>query len=122
MRFAVIMAGGSGTRLWPLSRRGTPKQLLRLIEGKSLLRIASAGWVSGASRGFRKRGIGPECRWRENEEQHHRLEDAGGRVGHMHHGLRHLSADISDREDQRRQKTPTGWRRPRKETMMAVKP
>lgn len=40
MRFAVIMAGGSGTRLWPLSRRGTPKQLLRLIEGKSLLRIA----------------------------------------------------------------------------------
>ena len=40
MRFAVIMAGGSGTRLWPLSRRGTPKQLLPLIEGKSLLRIA----------------------------------------------------------------------------------
>ncbi len=40
MRFAVIMAGGSGTRLWPLSRKGTPKQLLRLIEGTSLLRIA----------------------------------------------------------------------------------
>ncbi len=40
MRYVVIMAGGSGTRLWPLSRRGTPKQLLRLIEGKSLLRIA----------------------------------------------------------------------------------
>ena len=40
MRFAVIMAGGSGTRLWPLSRKGTPKQLLRLIEGRSLLRIA----------------------------------------------------------------------------------
>ena len=40
MRFAVIMAGGAGTRLWPLSRKGTPKQLLRLIEGKSLLRIA----------------------------------------------------------------------------------
>jgi mannose-1-phosphate guanylyltransferase len=34
------MAGGSGKRLWPLSRQGTPKQLLRLIEGKSLLRIA----------------------------------------------------------------------------------
>jgi len=40
MRFAVILAGGSGTRLWPLSRQGTPKQLLRLIEGKSLLRLA----------------------------------------------------------------------------------
>lgn len=40
MRYVVIMAGGSGTRLWPLSRKGTPKQLLRLFDGKSLLRIA----------------------------------------------------------------------------------
>lgn len=40
MRYVVIMAGGSGTRLWPLSRQGTPKQLLHLIGGKSLLRIA----------------------------------------------------------------------------------
>lgn len=40
MRFVVIMAGGSGTRLWPLSRQGRPKQLLELFEGKSLLRIA----------------------------------------------------------------------------------
>ena len=40
MRYVVIMAGGSGTRLWPLSRRGTPKQLLPLIEGRSLLRLA----------------------------------------------------------------------------------
>lgn len=31
-RFAMIMAGGAGTRLWPLSRAGTPKQLLRFIE------------------------------------------------------------------------------------------
>lgn len=40
MRYVVIMAGGAGTRLWPLSRNGMPKQLLTLIEGKSLLRIA----------------------------------------------------------------------------------
>lgn len=40
VRYAVIMAGGSGTRLWPLSRQGEPKQLLRLIGGKSLLRLA----------------------------------------------------------------------------------
>ena len=40
MRYVVIMAGGSGTRLWPLSRRGTPKQLLPLIGGRSLLRLA----------------------------------------------------------------------------------
>jgi len=39
-RHAVIMAGGSGTRLWPLSRRRRPKQLLRIIEGKSLLRMS----------------------------------------------------------------------------------
>ena len=40
MRYVVIMAGGSGTRLWPLSRQGTPKQLLPLIGGRSLLRLA----------------------------------------------------------------------------------
>jgi mannose-1-phosphate guanylyltransferase len=36
--YAVIMAGGAGTRLWPLSRKARPKQLLRLLGGKSLLR------------------------------------------------------------------------------------
>ncbi len=30
MRFGVIMAGGSGERFWPVSRRDRPKQLLRL--------------------------------------------------------------------------------------------
>jgi mannose-1-phosphate guanylyltransferase len=38
--YAVIMAGGGGTRLWPLSRRDTPKQLLKIIKDKSLFRIA----------------------------------------------------------------------------------
>jgi mannose-1-phosphate guanylyltransferase/mannose-6-phosphate isomerase len=33
----VLMAGGSGTRLWPLSRELYPKQLLRLTNDKSLL-------------------------------------------------------------------------------------
>ena len=32
MRLAVIMAGGSGERFWPLSRRLRPKQLLRLTD------------------------------------------------------------------------------------------
>ena len=40
MRYVVIIAGGSGKRLWPLSRHDTPKQLLRIIGDKSLLRIA----------------------------------------------------------------------------------
>jgi mannose-1-phosphate guanylyltransferase len=42
MRYAMIMAGGSGTRLWPMSRRAQPKQLLPFIEGRSLLQIAGA--------------------------------------------------------------------------------
>lgn len=33
----VIMAGGSGTRLWPLSRESLPKQFLRLNSSKSML-------------------------------------------------------------------------------------
>lgn len=40
MRYVVIMAGGSGKRLWPLSRQDMPKQLLPLVGGKSLLRLA----------------------------------------------------------------------------------
>lgn len=40
MRYVVIMAGGAGTRLWPLSRQGTPKQLLPLVGGRSLLRLS----------------------------------------------------------------------------------
>jgi len=34
----VIMAGGRGTRFWPLSRTDSPKQLLALASGRSLLR------------------------------------------------------------------------------------
>src|SRR5437667_9292841 len=35
--YAVIMAGGGGTRFWPLSRRRRPKQLLRLHGPKTLV-------------------------------------------------------------------------------------
>ena len=38
--YAVIMAGGSGTRLWPLSRRQNPKQLLRLSGERTLYQLA----------------------------------------------------------------------------------
>ena len=34
--YAVIMAGGGGTRLWPVSRKGRPKQLLPLVEEYTL--------------------------------------------------------------------------------------
>ncbi len=38
MHYAVIMAGGSGKRLWPLSRQKRPKQVLKLLGGETLLR------------------------------------------------------------------------------------
>ncbi|MBN1456546.1 MAG: mannose-1-phosphate guanylyltransferase [Sedimentisphaerales bacterium] len=38
MDFAVIMAGGTGKRLWPLSRQKRPKQVLKLLDGETLLR------------------------------------------------------------------------------------
>jgi len=38
MDYAVIMAGGTGKRLWPLSRQKRPKQVLKLLDGQTLLR------------------------------------------------------------------------------------
>src|SRR5712691_9607011 len=35
--YALVLAGGSGERFWPLSRRGRPKQLLRLVSNRALL-------------------------------------------------------------------------------------
>ena len=51
----VILSGGSGTRLWPLSRKAYPKQFIQLLGEKSLLqltmeRLAKLGsfWCVGA--------------------------------------------------------------------------
>lgn len=38
----VILSGGSGTRLWPLSRRAYPKQFLALLDDDSLLQSTAA--------------------------------------------------------------------------------
>jgi mannose-1-phosphate guanylyltransferase len=40
MFYAVIMAGGSGTRLWPMSRRNHPKQSLKLLGERTLFQQA----------------------------------------------------------------------------------
>lgn len=37
MRYAVIMAGGAGTRLWPAARQQTPKQLRKLVFDRPLI-------------------------------------------------------------------------------------
>ncbi len=38
--YALILAGGGGTRLWPLSRKDRPKQLLRLVGERSMFELA----------------------------------------------------------------------------------
>lgn len=38
MNWAVIMAGGRGTRFWPVSREKSPKQLQKIVSDKTMLR------------------------------------------------------------------------------------
>lgn len=38
----VVLCGGSGTRLWPLSRKSLPKQFVPLVDGHSLLELTLA--------------------------------------------------------------------------------
>ncbi|MDP6986796.1 MAG: sugar phosphate nucleotidyltransferase [Phycisphaerales bacterium] len=64
MRHAMIMAGGSGTRLWPMSRGGRPKQMIPLVQGKSLLWHAAAR-LDGL--------VPPEQQWICTGEQHRDL-------------------------------------------------
>ena len=40
MHYALIMAGGAGTRLWPVSREHMPKPALRLYSDESMFQIA----------------------------------------------------------------------------------
>ena len=40
MYYAVIMAGGTGTRLWPLSRHNQPKQALKLAGERTMFQYA----------------------------------------------------------------------------------
>ena len=46
-RYGVIMAGGGGTRFWPLSRQKTPKQLLNL-SGNGLMINETIDRISGS--------------------------------------------------------------------------
>lgn len=50
--YAVILAGGAGTRLWPLARRGRPKPFVPLLGGRSLFALTwrRARALAGAAR------------------------------------------------------------------------
>ncbi|PQA90542.1 mannose-1-phosphate guanylyltransferase [Chryseobacterium piscicola] len=39
--YNVILSGGVGSRLWPLSRKNHPKQFLKIFEGKSLFELTA---------------------------------------------------------------------------------
>jgi len=46
--YALILAGGSGERFWPLSRKSRPKQLLKLVSERALLEDTVSrleGWI-----------------------------------------------------------------------------
>ena len=50
--YPVILAGGSGTRLWPLSRKSLPKQFVKLVGDETLYQASAkrlTGAVGGAS-------------------------------------------------------------------------
>lgn len=47
----VLLCGGSGTRLWPLSRKSYPKQFTRLTGEQSLFQASA---LSLAGKGFAK--------------------------------------------------------------------
>lgn len=51
--YCVILCGGSGTRLWPLSRKNFPKQFLSLLGDKSLLQET----YSRSRKNFKKENI-----------------------------------------------------------------
>jgi len=42
MTYAVIMAGGRGTRFWPLSRRARPKQFIHVVDEDTLIQTTVA--------------------------------------------------------------------------------
>ena len=41
MLHATIMAGGTGTRFWPASRKANPKQLLKLVGDRSMIQATA---------------------------------------------------------------------------------
>jgi mannose-1-phosphate guanylyltransferase/mannose-6-phosphate isomerase len=79
MLHPVILSGGSGTRLWPLSRRAQPKQFLRLTSDRSLFQETAlrAAAIEGA------RAPLLVCSREHGETAAEQLRDAGVPAGRI---------------------------------------
>ena len=47
--YGLILSGGSGTRLWPLSRENCPKQFIRLYGDKTLLQATALRMINAVT-------------------------------------------------------------------------
>ena len=50
--YPVLLAGGTGTRLWPLSRKSFPKQFVNLIDNKTLFQSSAQRLISSETLDF----------------------------------------------------------------------
>ncbi len=87
--YPVILSGGSGTRLWPLSRAVLPKQLLPLASDKTMLQetaLRVAGWpeLMPPLRGLRQRA--PLPRRRADARDRHQAARHPARAGGPQYG------------------------------------
>lgn len=87
MLIPVVLSGGAGTRLWPVSRRAHPKPFMRLADGETLagstirraMKVADAGaslTVTGRDYYFLTRDLYREA---APESEHHFLLEPAGR-------------------------------------------
>ncbi len=77
----VIMAGGAGTRLWPLSREQFPKQLLNLVAEDTLLEATARRFEGVAVLAGRPAGIEPPQLVVCGEEHRFMIADMMKRAG-----------------------------------------
>ena len=128
VRHAVIMAGGSGTRLWPLSRAGRPKQLLDVVADARRRRAQPArrGLRPAARRCCRPTGSGCAPPPATPSQVRAALPElragpAGARAGRPGHRQRRRAGRRARRRRRPRRRAGRGQRRPRHPAGRAVR-
>ena len=94
MLIPVILSGGAGTRLWPVSRTAWPKPFMRLPDGNNLLHQACtrAALVAHAPDRRRRRPSSPNPRGVMPSNDHSRLTVPPEAPDAVAAGLRQLAA------------------------------